>query len=113
MNEIVTPEDYQILVEFAPMQQSGTRQVSLLHMASEEITEKSALAMQRALGAIKDMADKVTETIHKIHEPPTEVSVEFALKFDADANVYVAKASTEAGFKVSMTWKRKDKEKDE
>lgn len=110
MNEIVTPEDYQILVEFSSMERGGVEEVALTSMALEDIVDKSALAMQRALGAIKGMADKVTETIDKIHEKPTKVSVEFALKFDADANVYIAKASTEAGFKVTLTWEHKDKD---
>lgn len=42
-------------------------------------------------------------------DPPTQLEVEFGLKFDADANAIVAKAGTEAGFTVTLMWEREEK----
>jgi len=113
VNEIVTPEDYQILVEFSSMEQYGVRQTTRgLGELPQELAEKSAKALDSALGAIQTVAHRVTETVRdiKIAERPNKVSVEFGLKLDAEAGAYIAKASTEAGFKVTLTWEHKDKD---
>lgn len=105
-----------ILVEFEPMRQTGVRQVSRGPGGiPEELAEKSARALDSAMGTIKAMAHRVTDTVRdiKVAERPTEVSVEFGLKLDAEAGAYIAKAGTEAGFKVTLTWERKDEEKAE
>jgi hypothetical protein len=101
--DLETGEDLPILVEFSP--RPGVRQVSL-SMAPEELAGKSALALDRAMSTVRQMAKRVTDAVDKITDKPDKVEVEFGLKLDAEAGAYIAKASTEAGFKVMLTWER-------
>ncbi len=96
-------EELPILVEFTP--RPGVRQVSL-SLAPEELAGKSALALDRAMSTIRQMAKRVTDAVDKVADKPDKVELEFGLKLDAEAGAYIAKASTEAGFKVVLTWER-------
>jgi len=98
-----------VLVEFAP--QPGVRQVGVDFTNLEELAEKSAKALNTAMGVIRAMAERVTATIDKISDKPTEVSVEFGLKLDAEAGAYIAKAGSEAAFTVTLTWTREAEKK--
>ena len=106
---IDTGED-QILVEFAPLQTSGVRQVSLA-IGPQELAGKSARALDKAMSTIHQMGNRVTKTIKSIEvvDRPTKVELEFGIKLDAEAGAYIAKVSTEAGFKVTLTWEQPDK----
>jgi len=102
---INTGED-EILVEFAP--RPGVRQVSL---SPGDVAGKSAQALDKAMSTIRQMGNRVTKTIKSIDvvDRPDKVVLEFGLKLDAEAGAYIAKASTEAGFKVVLTWERQGK----
>ena len=107
----IRDEGTPILVEFDTMRQTGVRQVSRgPGRIPEELAEKSARALDSAMGTIRAMAHRVTETVKdiKLAERPDEVTIEFGLKLDAEAGAYIAKAGTEAGFSVTLTWERKD-----
>ncbi|MEE8389393.1 MAG: CU044_2847 family protein [Anaerolineae bacterium] len=103
---IDTGED-EILVEFAP--RPGVRQVSLA-IGPQELAGKSARALDKAMSTIRQMAHRVTEAVRSIEvvDRPTKVELEFGIKLDAEAGAYIAKVSTEAGFKVVLTWKRSE-----
>ena len=102
---INTGED-EILVEFAP--RPGVRQVSF---SPGDVAEKSAQALDKAMSTIRQMGHRVTETVKSINvaDRPDKVALEFGLKLDAEAGAYIAKASTEASFKVTLTWEQGDK----
>jgi len=92
-----------ILVEFEP--RPGLRQVSF---SPEDVVEKSAQALDKAMSTIRLMGNRVTDAVKSINvaDRPDKVVVEFGLKFDAEAGALVAKASTEAAFKVVLTWEQ-------
>ena len=104
---INTGED-EILVEFAP--RPGVRQVSLA-IGAEDMAGKSAKALDKAMSTIRQMGNRVTKTIKSIEvvDRPNKVELEFGLKLDAEAGAYIAKASTEASFKVVLTWEQPEK----
>jgi hypothetical protein len=107
MTETTTDANAQttILVEFAP--RPGLRQVSL---SPKDVAQKSAQALEKAMSTIREMGQRVTDTVKDINvaDRPTKVELEFGLKFDAEAGAVVAKASTEAAFKVVLTWEQPD-----
>ncbi len=92
-----------ILVEFAP--RPGVRQVALV---PKDLAGKSALALDKAMSTIRQMGDRVTKTVKSINvaDRPSKVELEFGIKFDTEVGAYVAKASTEAGFRVLLTWEQ-------
>ena len=104
---INTGED-EILVEFAPLQVPGVRQVSRRALGPEEMAGKSAKALDKAMSTIRQMGNRVTEMVKSINvaDRPSKVELEFGLKLDAEAGAYIAKVSTEAGFKVVLTWEQ-------
>ncbi len=95
-----------ILVEFEP--RPGVRQVS---SRIEDMTEKSAQALDKAMTTIRLMGQRVTDTVKDINvvDRPTKFELEFGIKFDVEAGAFVAKASTEAAFKVALTWEQDKK----
>ena len=107
MTEFTIDEGTPILVEFAP--RPGVRQVSF--SIGEDIAEKSAQALDKAMSTIRQMGHRVSETVKSINvaDRPDKVVLEFGLKLDAEAGAYIAKASTEASFKVALTWEQGDK----
>ncbi len=104
---IDTGED-EILVEFAPLHRPGTRPVTRLALGPKDIAGKSALALDKAMSTIRQMGNRVTETVKSINvaDRPSKVELEFGLKLDAEVGAYVAKTSTEASFKVLLTWEQ-------
>ena len=107
---INTGED-EILVEFAPLQMPGVRQASSFSLRPQDVAGRSARALDKAMSTIKQMGNRVTETIRSIEavDRPNKVELEFGLSLDADLGAYVAKVSTEAGFKVVLTWEQPEK----
>lgn len=74
-----------------------------------ETLERSVVKFENALGPIQRVADLVITKIRQIAESPSEVAVEFGLKFSAEAGVVISKASAEANFKISVKWTSKEK----
>ena len=64
------------------------------------------------MAAIKSMARRVVAVSNSldVHEKPSQIEVEFALKLPSEAGVYVAKAGTEASFNVKLIWEQKSNE---
>ena len=97
---------YQILIELDEPE-GGLQQASLSPAkAAETLAEKSEAAMQAALAKIKELGDKVADTVKRISDPPTETSIEFGLKLGAEAGV-IAKGTGEAHFVVTLKWEKK------
>jgi len=96
-------EDAPILVEFA--YQPGLQETSL---SAADLAERSARALDSAMGTIQQMARRVVRTVNALHiaERPKQVEIEFNLKLDAEVGAIVAQASAEAGFNVKLTWER-------
>ncbi len=103
MSDTTTNDTPQILIEFP--QKAGIQQVSL---TPENISKKSANAMEAAMSTIQQMAQKVTTTVKKMTYKPSEVEVSFGLKFDMESGVLIAKTGVEAGLDVTLKWDLKE-----
>ena len=107
---MTNPEDYPILVDFAPA--PGVRGVA--RISKEDLVEKSKIAVDVAMSTMQSMANKAVAAIKKIKvsERPDKVELEFGLTLDAEAGALVAKVGTEAAIKVTMSWEKKKEEKE-
>lgn len=78
-----------ILVDLGPV--PGVRGVA--RPSREDLTEKSAELIEKAMGTMRSMAAKVVENMKKIKvsERPNKVEVEFGIKLDAEAGALVPK----------------------
>ena len=55
---------------------------------------------------VRYAAEGILHQLRSLAEPPDEVEVEFGVKMSAEPGAIIAKASTEANFKINLTWKK-------
>jgi hypothetical protein len=66
-------------------------------------------ALSQALDTIAGLATQVRSTMSQMGEAsPTTAEFQFGLKFAAEGNVWVAKASSEAQLVVKLQWNKSD-----
>lgn len=75
----------------------------------EGVPERSQQTFEAALEKVRSFAGAIINKLRALSDPPDEVEVEFGLKLNAKAGAILAIASTEANYRVTLTWKREDK----
>ena len=76
-----------------------------LHPA--DVIETGGNTFEAALDSVRPAAFAVVSRFRSFAEAPEGVEVEFGLKFAGQAGAFIASASTEAQFRVKLTWKGK------
>jgi hypothetical protein len=61
---------------------------------------------ESALHTVRSAAEGILAQLRMLTQPPDEVVVEFGVKMSAETGAIIAKASTEANFKINRTWKK-------
>jgi hypothetical protein len=69
-------------------------------VSSNQVLGKIRDAVGPAVESARAVLDKVVEV------GPDEVEVKFGIKVSGEVNWYVARASTDGNFEVTLTWKR-------
>ncbi len=90
-----------VLVEFTTG--PGFKKTSL---TSSEVAEKSRLALDQSMGVIKAMGRRISDLRDDMPQGPDEVTIQFAIKFDAEAGAVIAKSGVEAGLNLILVWKK-------
>ncbi len=91
-----------LLVEVEEMEKPG-----VVPAAREEgVPERARQTFEAALEKVRPAAEAVVRKLRSLSDPPDQVEVEFGLKLSAEAGAFLAAASTEANYKVTLTWKR-------
>ena len=70
----------------------------------EELVTSATASLERALDGLGPVVKGVVSQLREAADWPDEVTVEFAIKLSADANVIIARAGGEANFKISLRW---------
>jgi hypothetical protein len=83
------------------------------HAADGDGGAESENAYTQTLNTIRACANGVVETLQDLESPPSAASIEFAIKVDAKAGVLIAKVPGDSHFKVSLSWKQVEPEKQE
>lgn len=60
--------------------------------------------LEEALRRVEPAVAAVVSQVRKLASPPDKVQLEFGVKLTAEAGVVIAKAATEANFKLSLEW---------
>jgi hypothetical protein len=68
------------------------------------VVRGTAETLEEALRRVKPVIAAVVSQVHDLASPPDKVGLEFGVKLTAEAGVVIAKASTEANFKLSLEW---------
>lgn len=98
---IVSGQDC-ILVEF---QDDEGRTEYLSKGELGDLGERSTEAVQRAMGAIKQLAEQTLATLGALEIKPDQSEVEFGVVFKAEVGALIAKTASEGSIKVKLTWK--------
>ena len=91
-----------ILFEFSIL--PGGEEVS--RPSVDDLSQRSAEALNQAMGTIKTMARRTLETIDTLANKPTEVEVEFGIKLTVEAGAVISKAGGEGNITVKLKWTR-------
>lgn len=62
--------------------------------------------LQEAIAPLRPAMEAVVGELRAGVAPPDRISVEFGIRFSADAGVIVARTATEANFTVAVEWNR-------
>jgi hypothetical protein len=71
-----------------------------------EVVERAQLSFEEALARIKPAADGIIARLRSLSDPPDQIGVEFGLKLSAEAGIFLASASVDANYRVTLTWNR-------
>lgn len=98
-----------ILIELVDVRQNqGPTPVAITNLFSlkrkPELEQKSKEAMDRAMGTVRKMADRINSTMQTIQNKPDHIEMEFGIKLDAEFGAIVAKVTAEASMKIKMSW---------
>lgn len=88
-----------VYVEVDDVSQAGR-----VSRTDSELHGKADKRFEEALSAVRPAAEKVVEAFREFNHP-TEIGLEFSLKFSAAVNTFVFSGDSEATFKVSLAWK--------
>lgn len=72
----------------------------------QKTVEKANQSFETALDKVKPTANAVIAKLRSLVDAPDEISVEFGLKFSAEAGVVLASAGIEANYKVTLKWQK-------
>ncbi|HEV2136905.1 MAG TPA: CU044_2847 family protein [Terracidiphilus sp.] len=73
--------------------------------ARTELIIESSKTFEAAIQNVQRAAEVLVDRLRSLSRKPDEVSVEFGVKLSAEAGAIVAKASTDANFKITLKWK--------
>jgi len=76
-----------------------------------DIVTKTTQTFQEAIDSVKPAVDVLIKSLDKISDRPDEIGIEFGLKVNGQVGTVIAASSVEANFKVTLNWKRDEKNK--
>ena len=104
MSQKTDPENVTILVDFP--ERPGVRAVGLEEMSTEELAQKSAAALDKAMSTLRGMAARAVNAVKDLTDPPDTLELAFGLTLDAEVGALVAKSDVESAINVKLAWKR-------
>jgi hypothetical protein len=96
-------EGGQIVVE-VDLPQAGIQRV-----AREDEIVKASQTFDATIAQVRPAAEKIIAVLRGIVDPPDEMAVEFGIKLGAKTGVVVASADLEANYKVTLSWKGRER----
>ena len=104
MADFPTEEYIEVLVEFPPA--PGRHKVA---RKPEDAAEESAKALDKSMRTIQSMAHRFTTAMNSLDNlRPSEMELEFGIKFDVEVGAIITKTGLEANLNVKLLWKDGD-----
>ena len=96
-----------LLIETEVPQKAISNGFNLTSDNDEEVTIQSQKQFSEVARSIAPVANMVLDSLKELNTPK-EIQLEFGVKLDFASNILIAKASTEANFKIMLKWENKD-----
>ena len=71
------------------------------------VIQNAANSFENALKPLKEVSNKIFNSLKDITNSPDEVQVELGLKFSAKAGIILTSLDSEANFKIILKWQNK------
>ncbi|MDS1269371.1 CU044_2847 family protein [Lipingzhangella sp. LS1_29] len=97
--EFGTEQGDTILVE------CSTSNSTIMDASGRDVMRYAEHNFERVLGKVRQVASGVAAELSDPEFRPAEVKVELGVKINAEAAVYIARASGEGSIKVTLTWR--------
>ena len=75
-------------------------------MRPRELAGEASQTFEAALARVEPAATAIVDRLRDLADAPDEIRVEFGIRLSAELGAFVAKASGDANFRVSLRWKR-------
>jgi hypothetical protein len=75
-------------------------------MRPGELAGEAGQTLEAALARVQPAAVAIVDRLRALADAPEEIEVEFGITLSAEVGAFVAKASGDANFRVSLRWKR-------
>lgn len=75
---------------------------------ASDVLNHTADTLEQALERVKPALSSMVRQAKNLVEPPQRLAVEFGIKVTAGAGIVVARAATEANFKLTLEWSKAD-----
>jgi hypothetical protein len=73
---------------------------------AQNVVDKLQGGVEDAFGQVGELAERALAAVAKVATAPGEIALEFGISFSAQGSIIVATGTSEASFKISLTWKR-------
>jgi len=104
--KFVLPDGSSIVAEVDDEPIESSRVMRGGGIASSEMVVKANESFESALDRVRWAAEGLLDRLTSLASPPDEVKVEFGVKLNAETGAVIAKAATEANFKINLKWTR-------
>jgi NTP-dependent ternary system trypsin peptidase co-occuring protein len=75
-------------------------------MRQGELAAEASKTLEAALASVQPAAVAIVERLRGLADTPDEIQVGFGIQLSAEFGAFVAKASGDANFSVTLHWKR-------
>ena len=104
--KFVLPDGSSIVAEVDDESFDSSRVMRGGAIAPSEIVVKANESYETALDRVRWAAESLLNRLTSLASPPDEVAIEFGVKLNAETGAVIAKAATEANFKINLKWTR-------
>jgi Trypsin-co-occurring domain 1 len=104
--KFVLPDGSSIVAEVDDESLDSSRIMRGGSVATSEVVVKANASFESALDRVRWAAEGLLNRLTSLASPPDEVEVEFGVKLNAETGAVIAKAATEANFRINLKWTR-------
>jgi hypothetical protein len=75
-------------------------------LEGQAVAEHARVSFEAAVSRVQPAVQAMIRQLKDLSEQPDEVQLQFGLDLHAEAGAFVAQASADANFSVTLTWRR-------